>query len=337
MDKKIPYGNMEIYFTCVMSEETMIELLTSVKAYTAFMPFGEGSTTGILRVEMGLTQYDPDLLVNYPGFSGWSYYFKLFCGEEEVDQFTYDVPVFPIEETHFRVFLTDSRISIYGNDASMYTYVFQQPEYDIDQEPELSIIVHGDTLVITNIKRVELADAREALFIDYESTPDNAISSVIQERPVEIYPSINRASEYSYDSTKSEVTIRVRKHNEDQLVPQEASSDGLVYGRDVSISIDKAVARKNGLITRLYRMPDLNTGIVRAIRARQKKARQSMKPQSTSGRIYPNLEIGDVAIVNATLTGTGTLYQKRLIVETITLSIVDGSYTMNTSGRKEDE
>jgi hypothetical protein len=80
----------------------------------------------------------------------------------------------------------------------------------------------------------------------------------------------------------------------------------------------------------------LDTGIVRASSAIQKRARQSQYRIGTTGRFDPRLEIADVQVFDGiVITGTNTVINDRMIIEGISINISDGNYSQSISGRRD--
>jgi hypothetical protein len=151
-----------------------------------------------------------------------------------------------------------------------------------------------------------------------------------------MYASVDRSAEFTYNATKDEVdAIWVDSYSETQSDNSQASSDGLVYAVDVGISLDSYIAENVGLVTRLYRLSELDTGVERAAAALQKRARQAMFSVNLTGRLDPRLEVGDILLVNKTLTSTNRVIADRVIVEDISITIVDGQYRQSIQGRRD--
>lgn len=329
----LSYGSIEIYFTCLLDEVSKIDIETGVRGFPSFASLDEDSVSSEIKVRIALEEFDTMDIYGNPGLY---LAFYTYMEGEVVDRSDYRLDSDLFQQMNFRAFFSDNRISIYANGKWVYSYIFQQAQY-LENDPDVHLRAIGGPLTVNSIRRVELCDSREAIYIDYESTADNAISSVIQERPVEIWPGIDREAEYTYSFTKAEVNM-VKLTNYDETISHNRalSSDGLVYGRDVTISIDHITAEEVGLVTRLYRLPDLSTGTDRAVKAIQKKARQDIEKRSIIQRFDPRVEHGDVSIINTIVTGTQTAIEKRTIIQSVSIDISDGTQKMTLLGRKED-
>lgn len=265
----------------------------------------------------------------------WSYTIATLIGGEIVDQS--DFPALPgaLADYDMRIFFSNARISVYASNKWIYSYNMLSIAYPSTQDLSLKAVGEGVTLL--NVRRVEIADAREAVYVDYESNSDNAIASVIQERPIENLSAIERAAEFTYSAVKDEVLLGKASSYEDTVSDNpQTSSDGLVYSMDVGISIDPWVAKHLGFITRLYRLPELDSGVERAVGSLQKRGRQSRSKVTIQHRINPLLEVSDIYVMDGTIvTGTSRVINDRVVVEDIGININDGSYRQTTSGRRD--
>jgi hypothetical protein len=160
---------------------------------------------------------------------------------------------------------------------------------------------------------------------------------VIQQRPVEVFPRSGRAVAFSYNVLDRDEIIADWVNNYTSTIEDNSqmSSDGLVYYRDVGVSMHADTAREVGLITRLYRLSELDNGAVEATRIYQDKALERRHKGQYRGRLDPQIEPGDRAVVDYVLTGTGTHVTKNIIVENVSISLQDGLYSMIIDGREE--
>jgi hypothetical protein len=232
-----------------------------------------------------------------------------------------------------RIFIYDYYLSIYCNSICVYSYIFADVNYHSPVTVSLSA-VGGDTLVADNIVRKELKDEREAIWVDYEANTESTIQSVIQQRPIEITVSANREIEFTYstvrDSNNAVFVKSIVKNTTDNL---QLSSDGIVYSADVGVSIDEDTAEDVGLITRMYRLSELDSGAIEAAGAIQLKALQKRKPVSIVARLDPRLEQRDVYSASLITSAEQTVLSESIIVEDINIGLVNGNYKMTVTGR----
>lgn len=321
------YGGLELYFSYVPSVDVSILLTSNIEAYQSFSPMDDDTPLGLLSVRFS-SVLDVDTNETFIVVS-------TEIDEVVVDQSDFSCNSETSSRFNIRIFFFNSRISVYLNNKWVYSYVVQKIEYPSVQLLFLTCL--GDSIDITQVRRVELFDGRDAVYSDYEATADSAIQSIIQQRPIEIFSGVDREFEFTYDATKTDVVAHnINKYTEEVRNNSSMSSDGLVYAADVGISIDEWTAEHVGLITRMYRLSELDSGAERAAAALQKKARQSRTYITSTGRFDPRLEIADIHVyASIPLSGTGTQVENRSIIEDISMSLSDGNNSQTISGRKD--
>lgn len=320
------FGSLEVFYTYPSDTAKSVELLTNIQGLKQFHVGPE--VLGEISVLVTSTQ-----VVSEPVFIQ----VQTLIGGTVVDQS--DFSTYSEDENDFRIriFFFDKYISVNLNDKWVYSYAFAKVSY-IEDDVQASIQLHGATTNITAIRRVELADGREAVYVDYESNTENAIQSIIQQRPVLVQPTPDRELSFTYKAERDTLTAGfVYRYREEESIPSSLSSDGLVYGSDVSVSIDLDTARDIGFITRLYRLPELTTGATSAAGVMQKRARESRTQVNVEMRLDPRVQLSDVLHVDKLITGTNRVIDKYMIVEGISIGVRDGDYTMTVTGRKRDE
>jgi len=319
------YGGIEIFFTYTPSDLLSIFLVTNIMGLPSFANSEDEVVRAVSVKISSRTDVSGKIFVVV----------STYLASTEIDKSDYPRDFEEYSVFNVRVFLFNDRISVYINSKWVYSYCLGAVSYPDVITQSLNPV--GDGVTVTNVRVVELCDGREAVYVDYESTSDNAISSIIQERPIEVLSAVGRAAEFTYGYTKNNVGAqKIDSYDESEADNSQMSSDGLVYARDVSISIDTYIAEHFGLITRLYRLPDIDNGIARAIKAIQRKARQSIYHVDTAGRLDPRLEVADVHVFdNVIVTGTGRVINVNNIIEDIGITISDGVYRQTTKGRRE--
>ena len=151
-----------------------------------------------------------------------------------------------------RVLYHDNFATVYIDEYWVVTFGFSSLKNDEDPIYDVEGITYSDTLhlylstnhsslTFSNVRVCELADWREAVYVDLETDGRSAIQSVIQERPIEIGYKSNGAISYSYNSERSTITPSqdiIRSHAYKGSYPETAGSDGIVYFSDVRIIQD---------------------------------------------------------------------------------------------------
>lgn len=229
------------------------------------------------------------------------------------------------------IFIYGQAITVYCNDKWIYTYVMSYTKYVAYKA--VCTLVSGTTL--TDIRIEEIPDWRDAVYVDYEATGDNALQSIYQQRPVWMFPTPDRAISFTYHTTKDQVPAHhIWQYNDRQVNGSDISSDGLVYYYDVGVSTYALAAKEVGLVTRLYRLSELDIGGIEAARTIQEIALEHRNPVNSVMRIDPRLEISDRLIFSLVVSGTGTVITDDVIVEDISITIQDGAYNQRVSGRR---
>lgn len=322
------YGSFDLLFSYVPSVDREISILTNVNGVPSFFPVDAEALAYPISVRI-LTFFDEENTeMEFFRFQTW-------VGDEKVDQSDYPSDAESVDRYDVRVFFMNTRISVYINDKWVYSYAMNSIVYT---EPvDLWLMAIGENVTVVDIVNREIADGREAVYVDYEANTDSAFSSIVQERPIEAYPAIGRAIQFTYNATKDEVpAVKLTSYREREGANMQVSSDGLVYAIDVGISIDQFVAEKLGMITRMYRLSELDTGVARAASALQRKARQSIYSARTVGRLDPRLEIGDVQTLDSVIiSGTRTPITDRIIIEEISIQLSDGEFRQTITGRRD--
>jgi len=249
-----------------------------------------------------------------------------------VDCADYDLETASIDTLRFRVVLANSTVSIECCGVRIYTHTFRGAEWpDIATAKIYSI----DGIELSSVIVSELRDSREAVFIDYESNADSAIQSIIQQRPVQIFAEVGREVSFTYSAARNTAGAHhINSYSETTRDNAQLSSDGLVYYTDVAISISKETAEQVGLITKLYRLSELNNGALNAASRLQQVALEKRKSITIACRLDPRYQIADRLLINQVLTGTGTELSDDIIIEDITINIQNGNYSMSITGRR---
>jgi hypothetical protein len=320
------YGGLQLLFSYPPTDVITVSLKTNIGGIASFKNATSNSVSQDITVRISSELDVPSdrifIIV------------ETILGSNVVDRSDYTCDHSVIEQFDIELFFFNTRISVYINQKWIYSYSLATVVYPVTIQPTL--VINGGTVLLTNINNVELCDGRNAVYVDYESNSDNAISSIVQERPIQILAAIDRAAEFTYNATKEEVPGNMIKTYEvTEESARQASSDGLVYAIDVGISIDTWMAEHVGFITKLYRLSELDSGVERAVSALQKRARQSMFPVGMSGRFDPRLEVADIVLVSFVASGTARAVSDRVIVEDITMNIQDGVYQQSINGRRD--
>lgn len=231
-----------------------------------------------------------------------------------------------------RIVFHNEFVTVYVDHRWIHTFAY--PKVYHPEEPEVSMYASG-AIEIENIRLRELADWREAIFIDLETTGQNALSSVILQRPVTNVSNWRGNLVFFYNPQRTEVAVdKIREIGIDEADNNAGSSDGIVYFTNTAVVVDPEFAKRMGFVTRVYRLPDLDNGAIMATKIIQRQARQDLIRFRDFGiRFNPKVEIGDIAVINFNASGTGTDVTGKAIVEAMSFSIADGECSMSINGR----
>jgi len=258
-----------------------------------------------------------------------------YCGTEilEISDFG---PFENISAIVLRAYIYDEFASFYINEKWIYSGGVANVDYP---DPiEVDIVADGATMFFDRVERFEIPDHREAIYVDLETSAENALGSVIQQRPIEMFTDTGRTLSFTYALLRDEIYAHhIERANETREDPPQMSSDGLVYYADVGITMDTKTAEDVGLITRMYRLSELETGAIRGAKMLQDKSRQRRNMMDISARLDPRLEVGDIYHIDVIVTSTNRHIIKDVIIENITLSATEKRYSMNLTGRVKDD
>lgn len=226
----------------------------------------------------------------------------------------------------------EARVICSGSLASVYCdkrWVMSAYLGDIRYPSQMDVRLVGTAAVNATLR--DMADYREAVYIDFETNGMSAYQNLLLGRPVDMYPVLGKLvfaynparSEYTYNYHRSLVTSQ-----QDNLV----ASDSIVYYSDVAIMNDLAALKETGFQTRIVSLPDLTGGALYAAYLLQKRKRESNVKYQVMGGYDPSLLLGQIANVQV----QNSLH--KIIVEEISMSVgIDKSqltYDMSFSGRK---
>lgn len=316
------YGSLEVFLTYTPADSFEVKLATNILGRPSF---GTGKAqVAEINLQLGM---------HTNAIGNWAFQITSLYGDIACDTSDFSSYLDTTYPTQFRIVFFNSRVSVYANNKWIYSYIFQDVKYQTIP-PTLDISSLYGAVTIDSIRRVELSDGREAVYADYESNTTSLIASVIQQRPVELYPSVDRSMSFTFDAELDPAPLYwVKSYDEAIQDNGNMSSDGIVYYADVGVAISQDTAEEVGLITKMYRLSELDTGAERAAQAFQKKALQQRHTATIKSRLDPRIQPGDVAGLNVTLATSNRNIAKQVIVEDITIAMREGDFTMQVQGR----
>jgi hypothetical protein len=255
---------------------------------------------------------------------------------------------FPYENYYaynFRVVMHNTFITVSADNRWVHTFGFPFVHY-----PEtimVDIYGNGD-ITLDNLHVIELCDWREAVFFEIENTPSNAISSVIQERPVDILGKNDGSVAFFYEPTVRDEVLpifssgspsgksTVSQHRISSGSKGPVASDAIVYGYDVMTMIDKKAAKNYGFMTKVIRVPNIDSGLRKAATSILTRAADSYRYHQAIIRFLPQLEVGDIVSIFYNLPATGTAFQESFIVENMTINFPRNDMMVSGRNRIQD-
>jgi hypothetical protein len=242
----------------------------------------------------------------------------------------------------FRIIFHENSLSVYQCNRWVTTITFDELVYDQTDRITLSMNNISSSFSITNLVLRELADTREAVYIDLETDAQSAISSIIQERPVEIVPQPDGhlSIYYEYERVPVAMNYPPLSHTENESIPRDAASDAIIYGsHNVKTLQFNSFASIMGLSTKVFRFPNLNTGMLEAAYRTLKKIYGRRKMTRISSRPLLNVLTGDRLEIDYTLAVLDKDVTDSIIVESVDFDTsLSGRRTANMtiSGRNYD-
>lgn len=201
--------------------------------------------------------------------------------------------------------------------------------------PAISLKPINWSPTVTNVKLTELSDWREAVYVDLESTGQAAISSLTQERPVDVYPRPNGSLAFLYDNDTTPISIaNVKDHSIVDSWDPKAGSDFIVYYENIETMQYTNYADDYGFATRVLRLSNCEHSATLIAKKIADRAMQNMRRHEVRARPDIQVEPGDTVRVQYTLTGTGTAIDDTFLVEDVSIQMTVGNNNMILSGRE---
>lgn len=241
---------------------------------------------------------------------------------------------------HVRICVHDEFASFYINESWVHTIYFPNINYPDYDDLEIFLRSSGSNIDVEDIVVTDLCDWREAIYVDLDTVAANAISSIIQQRPVEIRPTYlgEVRFQYSNDDKRDVVTLssNLLKVATKKIDSSNVVSDAIVYGSIVEVLTRWWTAAKHGFITKIIRVPELDTGARRAAKEIMKQLEQQSEEYTLVVRSDLRIEIGDIITCEYVISGTKKTIVVNCIVEDINVSIQNAIFEMTIVGRGYD-
>jgi hypothetical protein len=222
----------------------------------------------------------------------------------------------------FRVLYYGNNVSLYQDNRWVTTIALDKLVYTQEQFIDIDAY-SASSLTFRNLRIKDLGDWREAVYIDLETDGNAAISSIIQERPVEIVSQPDGSMNVYYEYTRDEIDLVIdpQVHEYQIQDPEEAGSDAIIYGAgDVQTIQYRKFAQTKGLSTKLIRIPNLDVGALEAAQRMLDRFYEARGSHTIGMR--PNLKLQPADKLSFTYTPVGGVEQSFVvIIESITMNI----------------
>jgi len=237
------------------------------------------------------------------------------------------------QDHKFRVLAHDDFISFYMDGKWIHTFCLPELAHPTSNNIRLT-----GSFTANEIYLKDLSDWREAIYIDLETDAMSAISSVIQERPIETNWKYDGGTAYWYDLERSTIVqmVQPKRHDWDEVTPRDGASDAIVYGADeVKCLQFQPYHEEYGFATKVMRFPNLYSGALKAAKVVLQKAFEGRIQHELDIRPDIRLEIGDLLSVSYAASVTGTGVAMDIIVDSLALTVNDQGDTMTIRGRQD--
>jgi hypothetical protein len=186
----------------------------------------------------------------------------------------------------------------------------------------------------------DLAELREAIYIDLSTDGASALQAVIQERPVEIVPLPDGSMQVFYEYNRPSYTVATAPdlHGVQKQIPSDAASDAIIYGSDEVVTYQfPNFSAILGLSTKLFRFPNLDIGAVEATIRTLRKTFQRKKMTTISVRPQLAPLVGERLTFSYTKPATAEVVSDEMIIESTSIQFSNQgkvSATMTINGRE---
>ena len=250
----------------------------------------------------------------------------------------------PTSPHDVRIFWHEEFASIYLDGVWATTFAWNP---DTIHWPKIDAVTmymrtSGISLGVTDIEVIELFDWREAIYFESELSVQSAISSVIQERPVEVIPKSDGGLWFTYHLVRDTITytnaiskVLLRQHTYSQSINSDSGSDAIIHYRDIAFAFNQNYADEDGFFTKVFMLSGLDTGAKAAGTLLLEKADENQYTHSATIRPDIRIEPGDKLVLPYLTSGTQTQINHTIIINDVGLRISEGQMEMTISGRDD--
>ena len=293
-----------------------------------------GATDFTVRCDATDPRYEggtgTQIQLNYISGNDYQLIFKTYPSGTNIERIRFTAN---IQEHDFRVLFHDNFVSFYMDGKWIHTFATPELVYPVNN----NIRLQGSFTVYSVVLR-DLSDWREAIYIDLETDAMSAISSVIQERPIEVSSKSDGSLAYWLDLVRDTVVqvILPRDHTWVERTPRDGASDAIVYGSDEVKCIQyQPYLQAYGFATKVMRFPNLKSGMLKAARKVLERAYEERIRHTVTIRPDLRLEVGDILSVAYEASGTATPMAMDVIIDNLSISQIGGRSHMIVEGRED--
>lgn len=275
--------------------------------------------------EKELIEDDTDIVVRIDSVSGGDFELSVLSMPSETVMYNTAYEVGSSRQT-FRFFFFENKITVFHSGRWAGTAVFDELIYDQTDRLTVDLITTA-SVTFENLILKDLSDYREAVYIDLETDAQSAISSVIQERPVEIVPQPDGSLAFLYNNLDFVLdTVEIGRpplsHRITSKNPPNAASDAIVYGSHEVKTLQYQFTIENiGFSTKLFRFPNLNIGMIEAAKRTLHKIYESRNKHTISVRPRVDVVVGDIISFAYDVVELGKTIERDVLVESVTLGV----------------
>lgn len=248
---------------------------------------------------------------------------------------------FSVYKTHkVKVYFHGEFLSVYIDDRMVVAFAYGEDNLTWPADQVTLYMKASSNYTITDVLVTELFDWREAIYVESELSASSAISSVIQERPIEIFSNQYGGLSFSYNMEKDTISYIVPiskkilySHHITDSISKNAGSDAIVYFSDIAFVSDPIFAKDEGFLTRVLKMASLETGAASAAIMVLKRTREAQKTHNLVLRPDVRLMPGDRLEFDYLMPDTDEMKEYAVIIESITIEVLEGKYRMALTGR----
>ena len=232
-----------------------------------------------------------------------------------VDRFSCALPA---GQAACRVIVRNVMISVMIGDDWAHSFILRSVSHA--EKPEIYLSASG-VFTIQDVLLVELADGHDDVTIDIENNVENAIASVINNRPITIWSRYDGSINYAYEVPRAEIWSYVAKSiGLTWQLPIQAGSDLIVFHTNTAVFSDVELLRKRGFFTRVHKYPNLEAAAIRAGRKLQSLGKTDLERAAIASPFLPQIELYDVVHLQATVSGGQHAVDKWILVDDLKIS-----------------